>query len=204
MKFSMDSDRVRTRLTASTGEYDGTPPVPNLEIGLNLNGITTADRLAVGLALIYSPWLAGPFQTPDPVSALTAQRVTEFFGERFVTVTTVTDRALPIPRGVQRVTVIDLATAPDSTPSEARLSLAPFSLRESSLSFGNQHTVASNIHIFGPLASQLHAGNLHTLGLAVMLAEHADASVLVHPAAAVQVPGLDLLLESVGLGLTGA
>lgn len=202
MKFSMADDRLLTRITASPGEFDGTPPVPTLEFGLSLQSTSTRDRVAVGLALIYSPWLAGPMETPEPISALTAQLITDFFGERYVTVGTVTDRALPIPRGTLELPVVDLTNEQSQPQGAPQLCLAPLGLREGSTSFGNHHTVASNVDLFAAQTSLVGCAHLHTLGLAVILAEYCDANVLVHPAAEADVPGLGLLLESVGLGLS--
>ncbi|WP_109471088.1 hypothetical protein [Ornithinimicrobium cavernae] len=198
MKFSMQVDLERTVISTVPGEFDGDPPVPHLDIGLPLDGIASADRLAVGLALIYSPWLSGPVEFPEAVSALTAQRISEFFGERFVTVTGIADRALPIPRGVGDVLVVDLALRSRPPADERALCLAPLSQAQGTVSFGQQLMVASNVHLLTGTPST----GLHTLGLAIVLAECADANILVHPSADNVPPALNLLLESVGLGLT--
>lgn len=200
MKFAIELSVTHTRITTSLGEFDGAPPVGHLEFDLTLGESANADRLAVGLALIYSPWLAGPTTFPKPVSALTAQRITEFFGERFVTVGNVTDRALPIPRGSHRVTVVDLVGDADTDARLPALKLASYSQREGLSSLGSTTTVASNIHALGAGLGPT-AVTLQTLGLGVLLSEEADINVLLHPAAGGSRAPLRSLLEAVGLGL---
>lgn len=202
MKFSVTVEPARTLITSNTGEFDGSPPVPTLEIGVALPEVS-ADRIAVGLVLVHAAWMAGPAQVPYPVSALTAQRVTEFFGDRYVTLTTVGDRALALPRGSREVRLLDLTTDPAPAPNEPAIALAPLTAAEGHVARGTVLSVASNVHMFETTAVS-SSTNLHTLGLGVLLAELVDAGTLIHPSADHADSALHLLLESVGLGLAVA
>lgn len=203
MRFAVTPDRARTLITSVPGEFDGFPPVPTLEIGVDLPATSSADRLAVGLSLVHAPWLAGPVEMPHPVSALTAQRITEFFGNRYVTLSTVGDRALPIPRGSKQVRIVDLVTHPAPTPDESAIALAPLTVAEGCVAYGRTLSIASNVHLFGT-TSVSRGARLHTLGMGVLLAEFVDAGTLLDPSGHQADPRLHLLLESVGLGLAAA
>lgn len=200
MKFSVVTGRMQTLFVTQGGTFDGSPPVAHLEVGHHFQGMNV-DRVAVGLSLIYAPWLSGPVEFPEPVSALTAQRLTRFFGDRFVTASPFTDRAQPLPRGSRTVMVRDgLRSAPDGGVAPS-IRLVPFTQGEGSLWSAGDLIVASNVALLADPEPNAWPAGLHTLGLATLLAEDVDASVLVHPASGTQSSGLGQLLEAVGLGL---
>lgn len=201
MKFSVVTNRMQTLFVTECGTFDGVPPVAHLDVAHSLPRLN-ADRVAVGLSLIYCHWLSGPVQFPEPPSALTAQRLTHFFGERFVTASPVTDRPQALPRGRQTVAVVDDATGRAPQQDRPTIRLVSFDHHEGSVWSGSQFTVPSNIHLLTGTGDSAWQPGMHTLGLATLLAEDIDASVLAHPAGAEEPSRLGQLLESVGLGLT--
>lgn len=199
MKFELATDRVRTLVTAIPGEFDGHPPIQRLEIGVALPQISP-DRLAVGLTLVYSPWVAGVIELPTPFSALTARRIQEWFGLRHVTPGPVHGAALPLPAGRRRVPVSGSDGAVDPARPNPTLVLRSLTTAEGVARSGESFAVASNVAMFAPPLSDKHQG-LHEVGLAVLLADFVDAGVLVHESAQSNSSELTELLECVGLGL---
>ncbi|HET7397102.1 MAG TPA: hypothetical protein VFJ94_01170 [Intrasporangium sp.] len=204
MRFKTTTANHASVLSAEIDEFDGCPPVTDLEIGVALDGVSP-DRVAVGATLAFAPWLAGPMEVPKPVSALTAQRIGEFFGMRWVHCVSVSRGALPITRGGR---TLGLRHAGDSVGSGLREEL----LIDSVSSFagirteGDTMAIATNAAMLSPRGTDRQMG-FADLGVAVLVASYLDVNEYVCPGLARQdrdaFDRATILLESVGLGLSG-
>lgn len=201
MKFSFEqSENGWAEIEASPYAFDAYPPIDTLRISWPLAGMSP-DRLVVGCTLVFAPWSAGVSVFPEQFSALTSQRVVEWFQLSSISVLPTPVRAggLPLPRGVRRA-----AVAHSGVPG-ADLTVA---FRESHLGStwsAGRVDLASNI---GALAGSVDCDVLRLqmrLGAAVLVAESLGVNEIVDPELREADPAAfdsaARLLECVALGL---
>lgn len=85
-------------LVATPGEIDGYPRISNIAVD-TAPAKLTADRLAVASALGFHRYQSGQLTLDQPISALTAKTIEQFFAPRWTHVVPVHPSNLPIPRG---------------------------------------------------------------------------------------------------------
>lgn len=192
-------------LAAEPVEADGFPPVPSLRLQWPL-GDLQADRLAIGAVLTFSPWLAGHIDLPAQISALTAQRITEWAQTQGLwhSVSSIRAGGLPIPRGHRRITLCGDGDEPDADPSGTALVFVPS--REGTSESTDSLRIASNVAVLMAGVPQGPARGLIRLGAAVLLAEQLGAASLkdatLWETDRDEFRAAARLLESVALGLT--
>ena len=93
-------------LKAEIIDFDGLPPVDTLRVDWPQE-TTSSDRIAAAGALAFSHWSAGRMDFQKPISALTAQRISEWYAADHVWVTPGPVRAggLSLPRGSRAASV---------------------------------------------------------------------------------------------------
>lgn len=196
-------------LGAEPTDFDGCPPVPALRLQWPVV-VTGADRLAVGAALVYSAWTSGVLHLPQQFSALTAQRISEWYAAQGVWVQPgeVRRGGLPIPRGnrVVRLTTVSGKSGPVLERGTRNLSFVGSASGTSFRAAGLE--IASNLVMLRQEGAAGEHANFAALGAAVLVAEGVGIS-------RIEVPWLGSLgqelsaatvrlLESVSLGLVDA
>lgn len=182
-------------------DFDANPPVDRLRVCWPL-GEANVDRTAVAASLVFAPWTAGGCDFLRPFSALTGQRITEWFQEASVWVSPTPIRAggLPLPRGRRRFRLSG------DGGDELRLALVD-SLLGSSES-DEEVRVASNLRVLMANAPTRASSFEMRLGVAVLVADSLSVNEFIDPEFAAEEPQsfthAQRLLESVALGLRNA
>ena len=189
-------------IAATPTDFDAYPPVPKLRVKWPL-GEANVDRTAVAASLIFAPWIAGRCDHIRQFSALTEQRLVEWFqGERiWVAPTPVRVGGLPIPRGTRRILLGD----PDSSTQGTHLRLQAVSPLVGSGKDPEVTRIASNLAAFLRNSPTPEARYCMEVGFAVLVAESLSANEIIHPEFGLKSPSAfsaaARLLESVSLGL---
>lgn len=190
-----------SRLTAEVEDFDGWPPVAELRVSADIHSVSP-DRVAVAAALAFAPWISGTLTLDRPFSALTAQRISEFFDGIWVSARPVRRGALPIPRG--DVTVGLSYGHGEMDSSTPRLAVSGPSAMRGHLAVGSTVTVAST----APLLTTEHGGRppvLSLLAVGVLCSESLGVGtfrLLEEPSEQVtSMASVARLLECVSLGL---
>ncbi|MEE1650726.1 hypothetical protein V1260_07960 [Brachybacterium sp. J144] len=188
-------------IQTSRVDFDAHPPVDRLRVCWPL-GEANVDRTAVAASLVFAPWTAGRCDFLQPFSALTGQRITEWFQEAPVWVSPTPIRAggLSLPRGRRRFRLSG------DGGDELRLTLVD-SLLGSSES-DEEVRVASNLSVLMANAPTTAASFAMRLGVAVLVADSLSVNEFIDPEFAAEAPQsfthAQRLLESVALGLRDA
>lgn len=192
-------------IAASPVDFDAFPPVKRLRTQWPL-GDANVDRAAVAASLIFAPWIAGRCDHMRPFSALTAQRLVEWFQEQaiWISPTPVRSGGLQIPRGHLR---LHLGSTGNSSDPGA-VNLRAVSSLSGSGQQGNSVHVATNLGAFLQGSPGPASRYAMEVGFGVLLSESLSANELVHPEFASASPEEFLkvarLVESVSLGLRHA
>lgn len=202
MKFQFDESTASgwAELTATPIDFDAFPPVGRLRVQWPL-GEQSIDRIALAASLVFSPWIAGRCDLPKPFSALTNQRITEWFQNQGIWVTPTPVRAggLPLPRGQHTFEIVD----GERRTEHSGLILAP-ALAGSGPSTAGMR-IASNLDSLAAFVDSPAHRHLIRLGAAVLVAESLAINVLHYPAFADECPddfaAASRLLECAALGL---
>lgn len=200
MKFDLCTDTPKlTRIVAHPTDFDAHPPVKELRIKWQYAG-TSTDRFAVAASLAFSPWSAGAMMFPSEISALTAQRIGDWF--RFVERVWVGPNpvrwgGLKIPKGRDVLSI-------GGIEAEGTLVLEYRGMSEASSLSDSRVQVASNAAYL--VARDDGRSQLLTqLAVAVLLAEEIGVNEIRLPSDAVlsteDFAATTWLLECVGLGL---
>lgn len=190
-------------LKAEPIDFDGLPPVPSLKVDWPHES-TSPDRVAVAGALAFSLWTAGCIEFQTAISALTAQRIVEWFAADHVWVAPCPVRTggLPLPRGSRHARLV-LGEMDDSA-SEA-LMIAMVGPSKGTAIRAQQVNLASNVGFFAQPDDPTPA-MLAALAAVVLCAEHLHLNTLSFPQLSTGCPELfdraARLLECVSLGLT--
>ena len=206
MKYVVSSDEGSEWFTVSAEpvDTDAFPPIPEARIHWPLSKPQT-DRLALGCALIFEHWATGAMTVEEPISALTAQRLTEWAQSRgqWISVTNIHTAGLPIPRGVQQVNL----SSDGISKSRKQKSLFFAAPSEGTSTSRNGYRVSGNIPFLMNLVKDSSSFYLVRLGAAVILAESLDVNVFVDEEFKREFPqefsAARRLLECVALGLEG-
>lgn len=189
-------------IAATPIDFDAHPPVPKLRVKWPL-GDANVDRTAVAASLIFAPWIAGRCDHIRPFSALTEQRIVEWFqGERiWVAPTPVRAGGLLIPRGTRRI----LIGSPNSSTQGPHLRLQAVSPLAGSGKDSGVTRIATNLEVFLHNSPAPEARYCMEVGFAVLVAESLFANEIIHPEFGMESPvafaAAARLLESVSLGL---
>ncbi|MFC0675707.1 hypothetical protein [Brachybacterium hainanense] len=192
-----------TELLASRTDFDGHPPLDRLRLFWPLAS-GSPDRDAVALSLIFSPWVAGRSEHPAPFSALTEQRIVEWFQSQRIWASAGPVRigGLPLPRGTRRL----LLSGSPSSEREVLLRLVPST--EGGMVQEQEVHVATNAGTLIAHAPDATSAFSMRLGVAVLLAESLSITEIVDPEFAASAPeqfrAAARLVECVALGLRSA
>lgn len=190
-----------TEISAAQVDVDAVPPVTRLRLCWPL-GEVNADRTAVGAVLAFSPWIGGRCDLEHEFSALTGQRLVEWFQDQgiWVAPSPVHAGPLPLPRGSHRYSLSgDASASPELRFADSLCGSgeSPAGVR-----------IASNLGILIANAPTIAAGFEMRLGAAVLIAESLSISELVDPEFEAAAPEAfsraQRLIECVGLGLRSA
>lgn len=185
-------------------DFDGQPPVDRFRVSWPL-GEANVDRTAVAASLIFSPWIAGRCDHLRPFSALTEQRIVEWYQGEAVWVAPNPVRAggLPLPRGSRR---LRLSGTPSGAHDEDVLSLVPTELGSGRA--GSDIRVACNLAALTACAPSRTAALTMRLGAAVLVAESLSTNEIIDEEfAEISPEAFDAaarLLECTALGLRDA
>lgn len=190
-------------ISASRVDFDADPPLNRLRVCWPL-GEANVDRTAIAASLVFSPWIAGRCDMKRPFSALTEQRIVEWYQQQAIWVAPTPVRAggLPLPRGTRRFHLSD-----DGNGPEAYFLAIVDSLHGSGES-GPRTQVATNAEVLMSNAPSKAAAFEIRLGVAVLVAESLSIDEFVDPEFAAAAPEAfgraRRLLECVALGLRNA
>lgn len=190
-------------IAASPVDFDAMPPLSRLRVCWPL-GEANVDRTAIAASLVFSPWIAGRCDLIRPFSALTEQRLVEWFQQQalWVAPTPVRAGGLPLPRGTRRFHL-----SGDPSGADAPHLALKDSLHGSGESGSTTH-VATNAGVLMSNAPSDSAAFEIRLGIAVLVAESLSINELVDPEFAAVAPEAfgraQRLLECVALGLRDA
>ena len=190
-------------ITASPIDFDAYPPLPMLRVLWPL-GEANVDRTAVASSLIFSPWISGRCDHTRPFSALTEQRIVEWFqGEGiWVAPTPVRSGGLLLPKGNRRLHLEQPSRAKDDR--DACLQIRP--PRSGSGEEGCTYQIATNLVTLIHHAPTKAIRHTMEVGMAVLVADSLSAGEIVAPALADEdrrmFTSVQRLLESVALGLS--
>ncbi|MGP5036766.1 hypothetical protein [Brachybacterium alimentarium] len=190
-------------ISASRIDFDANPPLNQLRVCWPL-GEANVDRTAIAASLVFSPWIAGRCDLIRPFSALTEQRIVEWFQRQAIWVAPTPVRAggLPLPRGSRQFHL-----SGEGTRSNAHSLTLVESLHGSGESGSTTH-VATNANILMSSAPSISAAFEIRLGVAVLVAESLSINELIDPEFANAAPEAfghaRQLLECVALGLRDA
>lgn len=190
-------------IAASRVDFDAEPPLNRLRVCWPL-GEANVDRTAVAASLVFSSWIAGRCDLIRPFSALTEQRIVEWFQQQAIWVAPIPIRAggLPLPRGTRR---FHLSGDKDGADT---LFLALVESLHGSGESGPATHVATNAGVLMSNAPSESAAFEIRLGVAVVVAESLSINELVDPEFAAAAPEAfgraQRLLECVALGLRDA
>ncbi|MGP9707008.1 hypothetical protein [Brachybacterium sp. AOP24-D1-21] len=188
---------------ASRIDFDAAPPIDRLRVCWPL-GEANVDRTAIAAALVFSPWVAGRCDLIRPFSALTEQRIVEWFQQKAIWVAPTPVRAggLPLPRGTRRFHL-----SGDGNGEGAHF-LALMDSLHGSGETGTTTRVATNAGVLMSNAPSESAAFEIRLGVAVLVAESLSVNELIDPEFAAAAPEAfgraQRLLECVALGLRDA
>ncbi|QNN82272.1 hypothetical protein H3H54_14535 [Brachybacterium sp. Z12] len=205
MKFTIQNQETSTwtEISAERTDFDGYPPIPRFRVNWPTE-IRSVDRSAVATSIIFAPWIAGRSDYEKPISALTAQRLLEWFQLRNIWTAPgpVRTGGLPLPRGHER-----LHLSGDSKPI-GEMSLAILPSDSGSGRIGNSVHVATNAGVLMDLAPRRTDALLIRLGTAALLAESLQVNEIIDPEFAAEEPEefhrAARLLECTALGLRSA
>lgn len=201
LEYSAPSFQGWAEISASRTDFDGVPPLDRLRICWSL-GEANVDRTALAASLIFSPWIAGRCDHERPFSALTAQRIVEWFRHHsiWVSPTPIRTGGLPLPRGTQR---FHLSGGDDE--SRRLIVVTP---RQGSGEQGRTVRVATNAGMLMASAPSPAVAFEIRLGIGVLMAESLSVNEFVDPEFAAAEPEAftraQKLLECVALGLRDA
>lgn len=217
-----DAESSWTEVTGEPADFDAHPPVPRLRLDWPL-GEAGPDRIAVGSALAFAPWIAGPIDLEEPFSALTAQRVGEWFATQGIWVSPgpVRRGGIVIPGATRRLVLaddvgsstVDEGNEPadvssdspgsDSPSGDVRLRLVPS--EEGTSIRGKDLRVATNAGVLGAHATRRSDQHAIRVGVTVLVAASLRVGEIVASDFAAECPeefaAAARLLESVSLGL---
>lgn len=183
-------------------DFDAVPPLEQLRINWPLESISV-DRAVVGTSLVFSSWIAGRCDFPEPFSALTAQRITEWFQSQSIWVSPnpIRTGGLPLPRGTKRL----ILSGDSRQPCDIQLHLEP-SERGTSTG-GKAFHIATNAGVLMANAPTPAARLNIRLGIAVLVSESLGVDGIIDPEFATESPqgfaSATRLIECVALGLRG-
>ncbi|WP_422115741.1 hypothetical protein [Brachybacterium sp. UNK5269] len=189
-------------IAANPIEFDANPPLQKLRVQWPL-GDANVDRTAVASSLIFSPWIAGRCDHIRPFSALTVQRIVEWFQTQniWVSPTPVRSGGLQIPRGHRRIRLGTPHEIDDSAMTILNF-VAPLA---GSGQDGDSVQIASNVGTLLQNAPTQADRFAMEIGLGVLLAGSLSASEFIYPEFAASSPdafaAVARLIESVSLGL---
>lgn len=201
LEYKTAESGLWNRLSATPVDFDAFPPVPDFRIQWTL-GDANVDRTAVAASLIFSPWIAGRCDHLRPFSALTEQRLVEWFSYKGIWVAPTPVRAggLPIPRGNARLWISD------PTPELQDLALALVPPDGGSGQMSGIVRVASNASFFELNAPTREDAFCIRVGVATLLAESLHVDEIVDPQFFQSAPddflAVRRLLECVSIGLS--
>lgn len=190
-------------VTATSVDSDAHPPVATVRFQWPLRTVQV-DRLTVACVLMFSPWTSGRVDMPSVISALTAQRITEWSQTQrhWLTVSTIRAGGLPIPRGKRT-----LALSGNQVGTEERPTLTFLPPTTGTQDRGTDIGIATNLGALLRCAPDTTSAHTIEIGAAVLLAESLNAGQIADPAFAAADPDafaqIGRLLECVALGLDG-
>lgn len=201
-----------TEISAHPGDADAHPPLPSLRLDWPL-GDGGPDRFAVGASLAFAPWMAGASDLVEPFSALTAQRLSEWFARQGVWASPgpVRTGGVLVPGGSRRLHLVEDAAGSGSSvrapeAEDLRMHLVPS--EEGSSVRGSEVRIATNAGILGADATGIADRHAMRLAVAVLVAASLRVGVIVAPAFSAESPeefaAAARLLECVSLGLVAA
>ncbi|MDO4783501.1 MAG: hypothetical protein Q3997_00200 [Propionibacteriaceae bacterium] len=191
-----------TSLKAEVVDFDGLPPVNTLRVDWPYE-TTSSDRIAVAGALAFSHWSAGRMDFQKPISALTAQRITEWYAVDNVWVSPgpVRTGGLFLPRGSRSACLV-LGDVHESLPGA--LPIAMVGPSTGTAVRPEWVELASNASFFA-LPGDSSPVLLAALAAVVLSAEQLHINTLSFPKLRAERPDLfdraARLLECVSLGL---
>lgn len=205
MKFAVPEQTTGSwsAISASSVDSDAHPPISTVRFHWPL-GTVQVDRLAAGCVLMFSPWASGRVDMPSAISALTAQRITEWSQTQrhWLTVSTIRTGGLPIPRGNR---TLALSGARSGTEEQPTLTFLPPTTGTQDR--GSEIGIATNLEALMRCAPDAVAAGTIRIGAAVLLAESLNAGQITDPEFAAEDPTtfsyIQRLLECVALGLDG-
>lgn len=206
MRFRVQSESTGTHalLSAVPGEYDGFPAPSELLVDSGPQYLS-ADRVAVGAALIFGPWISGEVQFESAVSPLVASSIREYLGMDDLAVGPVelSPRALPPGSRTAHISVDAWQRAVWST-GEIGFSSIGMHLSAGALRSASSLAVVSNAGLLAGARPEARAFEAH-LGLAVLYAEDLGVAYLamegILSGASAGLPAVRALLSSTRLGL---
>ena len=184
-------------------DFDANPPLNHLRVCWPL-GEANVDRTAVAASLAVAPWIAGRCDLIRPFSALTEQRIVEWFMEQSIWVSPnpVRTGGLPLPRGT-----LEFHLSGEGNGADTRFLTFVDSLQGSGES-GSATRIATNINALMWNAPSESSAFEIRLGMAVLVAESLSINELIDPEFAEAAPEAfgraQRLLECVALGLRDA
>lgn len=192
-----------TRLRVSSGEFDGYPPIPQLDLFGLAPEILTPERAAVAAVLAFHPWISDRIEFNWEISSLTAQRISEFFQPAWISVGPIARRNTPIPRGARTVSALCGSTSTEVTGPTVGLGLPNGTLAVSR--HGTHIELPTNARPLGELAPSPQGRLSAPLAAFVAYSELLDVSRYVlridEGTSLIAVPAIERLLEAVSLGI---
>lgn len=201
LTYTAPSPQGWAEIAAAPVDFDAFPPLDRLRVCWPLTE-ANVDRTAVAASLVFAPWIAGRCDLQRPFSALTEQRIVEWFQHKSIWVapTPVRTGGLPLPRGMRRVHL-----SGGNTDSQSLELVDP--LRGSGES-GTSVRIATNAGTLMAHAPSAVAAFEIRLGVAVLAAESMSINELIDPEfAATDSEAFNRakrLLECVAIGLRDA
>lgn len=187
-------------LGAERTDFDAYPPIQKLRANWPI-GAPNVDRAAVAASLVFAPWIAGSCEHPQPFSALTAQRLAEWFQQQNIWVSPgpVRKGGLPLPRGRDRLHLSGTSLVP------GEISLRFVASDQGSGQAEGHVRIAGNTEMLMNQAPGRAEALLIRLGSAVLVAESLSVNEIVDPEFAADHPNefhaAARLLECTALGL---
>lgn len=184
-------------------DFDAVPPLEKLRVNWPLESISV-DRAVVSTSLVFSSWIAGRCDFPEPFSALTAQRITEWFQSQSIWVSPnpIRTGGLPLPRGNKRL----ILSGDSRRTNDIQLHLEPS--ERGTTTDGEAFHIATNAGVLMANAPTPAARLGIRLGIAVLVSESLGVDEVIDPEFAAESPqefaSAARFIECVALGLRGA